>query len=86
VNVVVTVIVAGPPQHAAANPLELVDPNVADIGIVAVTRLQFTGVTDASAIVTSGTASPLVSHASVAAVVTVLPGLCSGTPVSPANP
>ena len=51
-----------------------------------VTRLQLTGVTFPNAIVASATPSPFVSHASVAAVVTVFPGLCSGIPVSVWNP
>src|SRR6266850_5361707 len=42
VNVVVTVITAGPPQHADGNP---VPGMLANTGIVAVTRLQLTGVT-----------------------------------------
>src|ERR1051325_6667538 len=45
VNVVVTVTVAGPPQHAAGNALVELGPNVALDGIVALTRLQLTGVT-----------------------------------------
>jgi hypothetical protein len=86
VNVVVTVTVPVPPQHAAGNPLAELAPNVADLGIVALTRLQFTGVTFCSAITDSGIPSPFVSHASVTAVVTVLPGLCNGTPVSASKP
>src|SRR6185369_7333109 len=61
-------------------------PNNADVLITPVTRLQLTGVTLPSATVVSATPSPFVSQASVAAVVTVFPGLCSGNPVSPANP
>ncbi|MGA9769037.1 MAG: hypothetical protein WBV94_08350, partial [Blastocatellia bacterium] len=45
VNVVVTVIVPAPPQHADGNPEVDVVPNAADTGIVALTRLQLTGVT-----------------------------------------
>jgi hypothetical protein len=86
VNVVVTVIVPAPPQHAGGNPLDDVVPNDADIGIVALNKLQLTGVTLTSATTVSGTPSPFVSHASVAAVVTVLPGLCNGTPVSASKP
>src|SRR5262245_45843042 len=86
VNVVVTVTVPAPPQHAAGNPLDDVVPNVGDTGIVARTRLQLTGVTLVSATTDSGIPSPFVSHASVAAVVTVLPGRCSGTPVSSPKP
>ena len=86
VNVVVTVTVPGPPQHAAGNPDVDVDPNVALTGIVALIRLQLTGVTFVSAIVDSAIPSPFVSHASVAAVVTVFPGRCSGIPVSVWNP
>jgi hypothetical protein len=85
-NVVVTVIVPAPPQHADGNPLVDVAPNDADTGIVALIRLQLTGVTAVSATTDSGIPSPFVSHASVAAVVTVFPGLCSGTPVSASNP
>ena len=86
VNVVVTVTVPAPPQHALGNPDVEFAPNDALTGIVALTRLQLTGVTLTSATVDSGTPSPFVSHASVAAVVTVLPGLCSGIPVSVWNP
>jgi hypothetical protein len=85
-NVVVTVTVAGPPQHTPGNALVELGPNVALTGTVALTRLQLTGVTDVNAIVASGIPSPFVSHASVAAVVTVLPGLCSGIPVSDEKP
>jgi len=85
-NVVVIVIVPAPPQHAAGNPLVDVVPNDADTGIVALSRLQLTGVTFTSATTVSGIPSPFVSHANVAAVVTVFPGLCSGTPVSAENP
>jgi len=85
-NVVVTVTVPAPPQHAAGNPLVDVVPNVADTGSVALTKLQLTGVTFTSATVDSGIPSPFVSHDNVAAVVTVLPSLCSGTPVSDSNP
>src|SRR5213592_460215 len=74
VNVVVTVTVPAPPQHADGKPDVEVAPNEAEIGIVARTRLQLTGVTDVSATTVSGMPSPLVSQASVAAVVTVLPG------------
>jgi hypothetical protein len=86
VNVVVTVTVPAPPQHAAGNPLVLVDPNDPDVGINPVIRLQLTGVTFVRATVVSAIPSPSVSHDNVAAVVTVLPALCSGTPVSAANP
>jgi hypothetical protein len=86
VNVVVTTIVAVPPQHAAGNALVELGPNVALTFSVARTRLQFTGVTDPNTNVASGIPSPFVSHDSVAAVVTVLPGLCSGIPVSDVNP
>jgi hypothetical protein len=85
-NVVVIVIVPAPPQHAAGNPLDDVDPNDADTGIVALTRLQLTGVTLTNATTVSGTPFPSVSHARVAAVETVLPGRCNGTPVSDWNP
>ena len=82
-NVVVTVTVAGPPQHASGNAV----PGIVASGFnVPLTRLQFNGVTAPNAIVASAIPSPFVSHASVAAVVTVFPGLCSGTPVSVANP
>jgi hypothetical protein len=82
-NVVVTVIVPGPPQQADGNPVPGI---LANTGIVAVIRLQLTGVTLVNATTDSGIPSPFVSHASVAAVVTVLPGLCSGTPVSASKP
>src|ERR1041385_1543758 len=81
VKVVVTVTVPAPPQHAAGKPVVELAPNDADTGMVARTRLQLTGVTDVNATVVSGMPSPLVSQASVAAVLTVLPGRCSGTPV-----
>jgi hypothetical protein len=86
VNVVVIVIVPAPPQHAAGNPLVGVVPNDADTGIAAVSRLQLTGVTFTSATVVSAIPSPFVSQANVAAVVTVLPARCNGTPVSDWNP
>ena len=86
VNVVVTVITPAPPQHAAGNPLVEFGPNVADTGIVALTRLQLTGVTAVNATTDSAIPSPFVSHDNVAAVVTVLPGLCNGSPVSASNP
>jgi hypothetical protein len=83
VNVVVTVTVAVPPQHTSGNAV----PGIVDSGFnVPLTRLQFNGVTAPNAIVASAIPSPFVSHASVAAVVTVFPGLCSGTPVSVVNP
>jgi hypothetical protein len=85
-NVVVIVTVPAPPQHAAGNPLDEVDPNDADTGMVPLTRLQLTGVTFTNATTVSGTPFPSVSQAIVAAVVTVLPGRCSGTPVSDWNP
>jgi hypothetical protein len=85
-NVVVTVTVPAPPQHTPGNALVELGPNVALTGIVALTRLQLTGVTPVRAIVASAIPSPFVSHASVAAVVTVLPGLCSGIPVSDVKP
>src|ERR1051325_11402183 len=71
VNVVVIVIVAGPPQHAAGNADADVPPNVADVFSVPLTRLQLTGVTAPNATVTSGIASPFVSHASAAPLATV---------------
>jgi hypothetical protein len=83
VNDVVTSIVDTPPQHAAGNA---VPGRLATTGIVARIRLQFTGVTLVSTITASGVPSPFVSHVSVAAVVTVLPGRCSGIPVSVWNP
>jgi len=82
-NVVVTRIVAVPPQHASG---KAVPGRLASAGIVALTRLQFTGVTLVNTNVASATPSPFVSHVSVAAVVTVLPGRCSGIPVSVWNP
>jgi hypothetical protein len=85
-NVVVIVIVDTPPQHDAGNPDVDVGPNDALTGIVALTRLQFTGVTLVNTIVDSSTPSPFVSHANVAAVVTVFPGRCNGIPVSDVNP
>jgi hypothetical protein len=83
VNVVVRTTVATPPQHASANA---VPGRLASAGSVPLTRLQFTGVTLVNAIVASSVPSPFVSHVSVAAVVTVLPGRCSGIPVSVWNP
>jgi hypothetical protein len=82
-NVVVTVTVPVPPQHAAGNA---VPGNVASGLNVPLTRLQFNGVTLVNGIVASAIPSPFVSHASVAAVLTVFPGLCNGIPVSDANP
>jgi hypothetical protein len=85
-NVVVTKIVDGPPQHTPGKPVVELGPNVALTGIVAVTRLQLTGVTFVNVITDSAVPSPFVSHDSVAAVVTVFPGLWSGIPVSVWNP
>jgi hypothetical protein len=85
-NVVVIKIVDGPPQQLAGNPDVDVAPNDALTGIVALTRLQLTGVTGVNVITASAVPSPFVSHDSVAAVVTVLPGRCSGIPVSDVNP
>src|SRR5258705_4918946 len=85
-NVVVTSIVDTPPQQAAGKPVVEFGPKLALTGIVARSRLQLTGVTFVSAITASGVPSPFVSHVSVAAVVTVLPGRCSGIPVSVWNP
>jgi hypothetical protein len=82
-KVVVTTIVAGPPQQAAGKAV----PGSVAIGFkVARTKLQLTGVTLPSTIVASGMESPFVSQAKVAAEVTVLPGLCRGTPVSLLKP
>jgi hypothetical protein len=78
VNVVVTVTIPVPPQHANGNA---VPGNPAIVGNVPLTRLQLVGVTAVTAVTDSGTESPFVSHANVAAVDTVLPGLCTGTPV-----
>lgn len=85
-NVVVTNTVPAPPQHAAGNPLVEFGPNVADTGIVALTRLQLTGVTFVNVTTDSAIPSPFVSHDNVTAVVTVFPGLCNGSPVSASNP
>jgi hypothetical protein len=82
-NVVVTVITPGPPQQADGNP---VPGMLANTGIVAVTRLQLTGVTFTNDTNDSAIPSPFVSQLSVAAVDTVLPGRCSGTPVSASKP
>src|SRR5215471_17804322 len=86
VNVVVNTTDAGPPQHVPGNPDVDVGPNDALTGIVALTRLQFTGVTLVNTIVDSAVPSPFVSHANVAAVDTVFPGRCNGIPVSDVNP
>jgi hypothetical protein len=80
-NVVVIVIVAAPPQQLTGNPDVDVAPNVVLTGIVALTRLQLTGVTGVNISVDSKTPSPFVSHARVADVDTVLPGRCNGIPV-----
>jgi len=85
-NVVVIVIVDTPPQHVAGNADVDVGPNDALTGIVALTKLQFTGVTLVNTIVDSAVPSPFVSHASDAAVDTVFPGRCNGIPVSDVNP
>lgn len=85
-NVVVIVTVDSPPQQELGNADVELDPNVGLTGIVALTRLQLTGVTPVNPIVASGVPSPFVSHASVAVVVTVFPGRCNCIPVSDANP
>jgi hypothetical protein len=84
VNVVVTVNVPVPPQHAAGNA---VPGNCVPNGNnVPLTRFRFNGVTAPNATVLSATPSPFVSHASVTAVETVFPGLGNGWPVSDPNP
>ncbi len=85
-NVVVITIVPAPPQQADGNPEDDVVPNDPDTGIVALTRLQLTGVTFTNATVVSAIPSPFVSHDNVAAVVTVFPSLWIGMPVSPWKP
>jgi len=77
-----------PPQQTAGNPLLDNEPNDEEIGIVAVIRLQLTGpvLGSVNGMVESMIPSAFVSQASVAALVTVLPALCSGIPVSSANP
>jgi hypothetical protein len=85
-KVVVTVNAAIPPQHVAGNPLPgRLIPELTPGGlIVPLTRLQFNGVTPVNAMTASGTPLPSASQASVAAVETVFPPRCNGTPVSPA--
>jgi hypothetical protein len=91
VNVVVNVRFANPPQHANGNA----DPNDGSLGFplgaaavanVPLTRFALTGVTFVNGITRSGIASPSVSHTRFIEFVTVFPGRCSGTPVSPWNP
>jgi hypothetical protein len=82
-NVVVIVSVAVPPQHASGNAVPGRDASGFNVPL---TKLQLTGVTDPNAITASRFPSPFVSQASVAAVVTVLPGRCSGAPVCSSNP
>jgi hypothetical protein len=48
--------------------------------------LQFTGVTPVNAITASAIPSAFVSQVNANALLTVLPGLCNGTPVSVVNP
>jgi hypothetical protein len=86
VKVVVTVIAPAPPQHAAGNPEFEFAPKLADTGIVAVIRLQLTGITFTNATTVSGVPSPFVSQANVAAVVTTFPGRSIGNPVSFCSP
>jgi hypothetical protein len=83
VNVVVIVSVPVPPQHASGNAVPGRDANGFSVPL---TKLQLTGVTAPSATTDSAIPSPFVSHASVAAVVTVLPGRCNGAPVCSSNP
>src|SRR6185295_2622186 len=82
-NVVVIVSVPVPPQHASGNAVPGRDANGFSVPL---TKLQLTGVTAPSATTDSAIPSPFVSHASVAAVVTVLPGRCNGAPVCSSNP
>src|SRR5262249_28831804 len=89
VKVVVTVNFASPPQHAAGKLEQFSNapcPPPAGGNTDARTRLQLIGVTFPSAMTASLIPSPLKSHASVTAVDTVLPGRCSGTPVSSVKP
>ena len=85
VNVVINVKFAKPPQQDSgkAVPTNPVAPGAANVPL---TKLMFNGVTDVNAVVVSGIPSPLVSHTNLKAEVTVLPGLCSGTPVSLLKP
>ena len=85
VNVVVTVNVPTPPQHATGNA---VPGNCTAFTTfnVPLTRFLFNGVTPPNATVVSAIPSPFVSHAKATAVVTVFPGRGSGCPVSDPNP
>src|SRR5262249_26810948 len=74
-----------PPQHTDGQLLL----NSTGAASVPVIRLQLTGVTLVNAtigIFAVGTPAPVTSHATVAAVVTTLPGRLSGMPVSSENP
>src|SRR6185295_13586108 len=82
-NVVVIVSVPVPPQHASGNAVPGRDASGLNVPL---TKLQLTGVTFVNTITASRFPSPFVSHASVAAVVTVLPGRCNGAPVCSSNP
>src|SRR5436853_3436021 len=79
VNVTVAFIVAKPPQQVSGKAV----PGSCGTSDCNVPRTRFglTGVTAVNGIARSGTPSPLVSHLTHNAVVTVLPGRCSGIPV-----
>src|SRR5262249_49591848 len=85
VNVVTSVRIPVPPQHTDGQLLL----NSTGAASVPVIRLQLTGVTLVNATIGTpavGTPAPVTSHATVAAVVTTLPGRLSGMPVSSENP
>ena len=85
VKVVVNVRFANPPQQliGKAVPMKPACPGALSVPL---TKLMLTGVTPVKAVVVSGMPSPLVSQTKAKAEVTVLPGLCNGTPVSLAKP
>src|SRR6202000_607121 len=84
-NVVTSVNVPTPPQHANGNAVDG-NPASPSAGNVACTRVALPGVTFVNSIGKSGTPSPSVSHVKPISFVPVFPGLCSCTPVSLANP
>jgi hypothetical protein len=85
VNVVVNVRFAKPPQHVNGNAVP-VNPDDAGPASVPLTRFLLIGLTAVSGIVKSATPSAFVSQITANALDTVLPGRCSGTPVSALKP
>src|ERR1051325_7988040 len=85
VNEVVNVRFANPPQQVNGKAVRT-KPPAPGADNVPLTRLMLFGVTLVKAVDVSGMPSPFVSQINARAELTVLPGRCSGTPVSDENP